>query len=87
MAIKPRVLFLCNENSCRTQMAEALLSELTGEEFEILSEGAESGHSDPDAVGCEARSISSARTKVVGPYLRQRFHYVITLCNLEKERS
>ena len=28
MAIKPRVLLLCTENSCRTQMAEAFLREI-----------------------------------------------------------
>jgi arsenate reductase len=44
MAIKPRVLFLCTENSCRTQMTEAFLRELTGEEFEIVSAGGEAGH-------------------------------------------
>jgi len=31
--------------------------------------------------------ISSALAKVVDPYLRERFHYVITLCDREKERS
>ena len=31
--------------------------------------------------------ISSAKTKVVDPYLRERFHYVITLCDREHERS
>ena len=39
MAIKPKVLFLCTENSCRTQMAEAFLRELTGDELEIVSAG------------------------------------------------
>ena len=50
MAIKPRVLFLCTENSCRTQMAEAYLRELTGDELEIVSAGAKAGRLDPDAV-------------------------------------
>lgn len=50
MAIKPRVLFLCTENSCRTQMAEAFLRELTGDELEIVSAGAEAGRLDPEAV-------------------------------------
>jgi arsenate reductase (thioredoxin) len=90
MAIKPRVLFLCTENSCRTQMAEGFLRELTGEEFEIVSAGAEAGRLDPDAVAAMREvgiNISSALTKVVDPYLRERFHYVITLCDGEKERS
>jgi arsenate reductase len=87
MAIKPRVLFLCTENSCRTQMAEAFLRELTGDEFDIVSAGSGAGRLDPDAVAAIGIDISSARTKVVDPYLRERFHYVITLCDREKERS
>jgi arsenate reductase len=90
MAIKPRVLFLCTENSCRTQMAEVFLRELTGDELEIVSAGAEPGRLDPDAVSAMREvgiDISSARTKLVDPYLRERFHYVITLCDRAKERS
>jgi protein-tyrosine-phosphatase len=90
MAIKPRVLFLCTENACRTQMAEAFLRQLVGDELEIVSAGAQPGRLDPDAVAVMREvdiDISSARTKVVDPYLRQRFRYVITLCDREKERS
>jgi arsenate reductase len=90
MAIKPRVLFLCTENSCRTQMAEAFLRELVGDELDIVSAGSEAGCLDPDAVAAMREvgiDISSARTKVVDPYLRERFHYVITLCDRAKERS
>jgi len=48
--IKPRVLFLCSDNSCRTQMAEAFLREMAGDRFEVLSAGAEATALDPDAV-------------------------------------
>jgi len=71
-------------------MAEAFLRELAGDEFEIVSAGAEAGRLDPLAVAAMREAgidISSAQTKVVDPYLRQRFHYVITLCDREKERS
>ncbi len=90
MAIKTKVLFLCTENSCRTQMAEAFLRELTGDEFEVVSAGAEAGHLDPHAVAAMREvgiDISSAQTKAVDPYLRHKFHYVITLCDRGEERS
>lgn len=90
MAIKPKVLFLCTENSCRTQMAEALLRQLAGDELEIVSAGAEAGRLDPHAVAAMREigiDISHAKTKVVDPYLGQRFHYVITLCDRDKERN
>jgi len=90
MAMKPRVLFLCTGNSSRTQMAEAFLRDLTGDELEIVSAGAKAGRLDPDAVAAMREvgiDISSARTKAVDPYLRERFTYVITLCDREKERS
>jgi arsenate reductase (thioredoxin) len=48
--IKPKVLFLCSENGCRTQMAEAFLRDMAGERFEVMSAGAEATALDPDAV-------------------------------------
>jgi arsenate reductase (thioredoxin) len=90
MAIKQRALFLCSENSCRTQMAEAFLRGLTGEDFEVVSAGAEAGQLDPEAVSAMREvgiDMSSARAKVVDPFLREKFHYFITLCDREKERS
>lgn len=48
--IKPKVLFLCTANSCRTQMAEAMLRQIAGERFEITSAGADPTPLDPEAV-------------------------------------
>jgi len=90
MPIKPKVLFLCTHNSCRTQMAEAFLRHLTGDELDIVSAGGEAGDLDPEAVAAMREvgiDISSARTKVVDPYLKHRFHYLITLCDRKEERS
>ena len=90
MAIRPRVLFLCSENSCRTQMAEAFLRDIAGDELEVVSAGAEAGDLDPDAVLAMQEvgiDISGARTKIVDPYLREKFHYVITLCDRDQERT
>ena len=66
------------------------MREVAGDELEIISAGAEPGRLDPDAVVAMREvgiDISSARTKAVDPYLHERFHYVITLCDWAKERS
>ena len=39
--IKPKVLFLCSYNGCRTQITEAFLRDVAGERFEALSAAAE----------------------------------------------
>jgi arsenate reductase len=88
--IRPKVLFICSENSCRTQMAEAFLRYLTGDEFEVVSAGTEAGRLDPEAVAAMREvgiDIAAAQTKKVDPYLGRRFQYVITLCDREMERS
>lgn len=82
--IKPKVLFLCSGNSCRTQMAEAFLSDLAGDRFEITSAGSEATPLDPDAIAAMRElgiDISRHQSKSVTSYLGQRFTFVITLCD------
>jgi arsenate reductase len=71
-------------------MAEAFLRHFGGDDLEIVSAGADPGHLDAEAVSAMREvgiDISHAHPKAVDPYLRQRFHYVITLCDREKERT
>jgi arsenate reductase len=70
MAIRTKLLFLCTENSCRTQMAEAFLRNLTGDEFEIVSAVSEAGRLDPEAVAAMREvgiDMVSAHVKKVDP--------------------
>ena len=41
--MKKRVLFICIHNSARSQMAEAWLNEICGDQFEAQSAGLEPG--------------------------------------------
>lgn len=48
---KPKVVFVCVHNSCRSQMAEALGKKLASDVFESYSAGTEiKDHINPDAV-------------------------------------
>ena len=83
--IKPKVLFLCGANSCRTQMAEGFLRDLAGDRFEAMSAGYEpSEEVCPDAIEAMREvgiDISDQRPKKTDDFLGQRIGYVVTLCN------
>jgi arsenate reductase len=89
--IKPKVLFICSGNSCRTQMAEGFLRRMGGDRFEPFSAGADSSAGlDPDAVAAMRDAgidISDHRPKKVDPFMRERMSYVVTLCEREIEHS
>lgn len=89
--LKPKVLFLCSGNSCRTQMAEGFLREMAGERFVAMSAGAEiTSPLDPEAVAAMREigiDISEYRPKKVDPLLRERVSYLVTLCDREVERT
>ncbi len=87
---KINVLFLCSENSCRSQMAEAFLRELAGDKFEPYSAGLESSSVNPIAVKVMSEKgidISSQVSKSVDKFLgKESFMYVIFVCEgAEKE--
>jgi len=86
--IKPRVLFVCTENSCRSQMAEGFLRHHAADRFEAFSGGAEPGMLNPMAVDVMrevAIDISDHHSKDVAEFLGQNFHYVIRVCDKVKE--
>src|ERR1043165_1771878 len=86
---KRRVLILCTGNSGRSQMAEGLLRQMAGDEFEAFSAGVA-----PTTVRREAVEvlteigidISSQRSKSVDEFPGQEFDYVITVCDNANER-
>jgi arsenate reductase (thioredoxin) len=89
--LKPKVLFLCGANACRTQMAEGFLRDLAGDRFDVISAGyepAEEVCADAiDAMREVGIDISGQRPKVTDQFLGERVNYVITLCDREKERK
>lgn len=81
---KTRVLFLCTGNSCRSQMAEALLRHLAGARFEALSAGTEPKEIHPltlaalDEIGVPTAGL---RSKNLREYLgTMQFAYVVSVC-------
>ena len=89
MATKPKVLFLCTGNSCRSQMAEAFLRTVAGDRFEIMSAGTDPVPVNPTAILVMAErgvDISHQRSKGVKGLLGQGFPYLITVCDSANER-
>jgi len=88
--IRPKVLFLCSDNSCRTQMAEAFLREVAGDRFEAVSAGNVATALDPDAVAVMQEvglDISGQTPKKVDLFMRERVAFLVTLCERETERT
>src|SRR5882724_12556322 len=83
---RKNVLFVCIHNSARSQMAEALLNEVCGEEFQAYSAGLEPGKLNPivvKAMGELGIDISRNETKAVFDMVKsgKMFAYVITVCD------
>ncbi len=86
--MKPRVLFLCTGNSCRSQMAEGWLRHLAGDRFDVASAGTHPAGLNPGAVEAMREvgvDISRHASKQVDQFIGERFDYVITVCDSAKE--
>lgn len=79
-----RVLILCTGNSARSQMAEALLSAMAGDRYEVYSAGLKPSVVNPLAIEAMLEmgmDISGNRSKHLNEFLGQPFDYVITVCD------
>ena len=90
MSEKTRVLFLCTGNSARSQMAEALLSKMAGDKFEVCSAGLEPKDVHPMTVRVLQEigtDWSKARSKSLNEFLGKiHFGYLITVCSKAEDR-
>jgi len=83
---KLRVLFVCVHNSARSQMAEAFLNNLAGDEFEAESAGMEPGVINPlviEVMNEIGYDLSNNQSKGVYDFFKQgkTYHYVISVCD------
>jgi arsenate reductase len=83
-----RVLFVCTGNSARSQIAEALLRDFGGPEFDVNSAGTEPGVVNPYSVrvlGEIGIDWSAARSKSVTEFIGRPFDHVITVCDRARQ--
>jgi len=83
---KTNVLFVCLHNSARSQMAEAFLNSLAGDEFYAESAGLEAGTLNPYVIQVmkeEGIDISQNKTDSVFEFFKQGrvYDYVIAVCD------
>lgn len=84
---RPRVLFLCTGNSCRSQMAEGWAKHLRAGQMEAYSAGTEPHGLNPLAVRAMAEvgiDISRHTSKRPGE-IGVEFDYVVTVCDSAHE--
>ena len=81
---KPKILFLCTGNSCRSQMAEGLVRHLRGDHLEAYSAGIEKHGLNPLAIKAMEQigiDISNHQSKTTDEIVGVEFDYVVTVCD------
>jgi arsenate reductase len=84
--MKKKILFVCIHNSARSQMAEAFVNQMCGDEFEAFSAGLEPGRLNPIVVEVMREvgiDLSGNQTKTVFDFIKAGalFSHVITVCD------
>lgn len=81
--MKKKILFLCTNNSCRSQMAEGFAKKLGQGKIEVFSAGSNpSGKVDEMAIRVmkeKGFDISDQKSKGFGDLKEKNFDYVITM--------
>jgi len=84
-----KVLFLCTENACRSQMAEGLVNHDLAGQVKAYSAGVRPSQVNPRAITVMAElgiDISHHRSKSVDDLAGEQFDLVITVCDQAREQ-
>ena len=84
-----KVLFLCTENACRSQMAEGLVNHDLAGQVQAFSAGVRPSRVNPRAIQVMAElgiDIRHQRSKSVGDLAGEQFDLVITVCDQAQQQ-
>ena len=84
-----KVLFLCTENACRSQMAEGLVNHDLAGQVQAFSAGVRPSRVNPRAIQVMAElsiDISHHRSKSVDDLAGEQFDLVITVCDQAQQQ-
>lgn len=85
---KRKVLFLCTGNSCRSQMAEAIVNARLGDQWQAVSAGTiPAGYVHPKAIQAldEIGIRHDGRSKLADEFRDVAFDLVVTVCDSAAE--
>jgi arsenate reductase len=88
MTTRRTVLFLCTGNSCRSQMAEAIVNARLGDRWEAVSAGTKpAGYVHPKALAAlaEIGIRHNGRSKLADDFRGADFDLVVTVCDSAAE--
>jgi arsenate reductase len=82
--MKPTILILCTGNSCRSHLAEGILRQALGDQYNVASAGSKpAGYVHPLGIKAMAEigiDISTHTSKHMDEFLNQNVETVITVC-------
>jgi arsenate reductase len=84
-----KVLFLCTENACRSQMAEGLVNHDLAGQVQAFSAGVRPTRVNPKAIQAMGElgiDLSQHRSKSVDDLAGEQFDLVITVCDRAQEQ-
>lgn len=80
--MKKKILFLCEGNSCNSQMAEGLMRRFYGDEYDVFSAGVNPIGLNKTAIEVMQEigiDISSQASRHINEFLNQHFDFIITV--------
>ena len=83
-----KVLFLCTGNSCRSQMAEAIVNACLSDRWVAVSAGTQpAGYVHPKALAAlaEIGIVHQGRSKLADEFRGEEFDLVVTVCDSAAE--
>ena len=86
--MKQKVLFICTNNSARSQIAEGFLNNLFKNNYEAFSAGTQQSSLNPYTVEVMKEvgiDISNYRSKSIEEFKNHKFDFVITVCDNAKD--